>query len=75
MKTTIIALLTASALAAPALAHANMRVAQPKSDSLYDVHAQAMPRPDAAVGINALATDPDPQVRLQLSRSAGFLDR
>jgi hypothetical protein len=76
MKSTIIALLTMSALAAPALAHANMRAAQSKTDSLYGAQAQAMPSPTAIYAKREpLGADPDPQVRLQFSRSAGFLDR
>jgi len=76
MKTFIITLATAAALASPALAHARMRT--PAAPDLRGIQAQALP----AVGADAVyangayvGADPDPQVRLQLMRSAGNQDR
>ena len=77
MKTFIITLAAAAALVSPALAHAPMH-ARAEAQDMYGMRAQAAP----AAGANAvfaagayLGADPDPQVRLQLMRNAGFENR
>jgi len=77
MKTIIIAAATAAALASSALARPAMH-AQPAPDGYRGVQTNAMLplRPDAVYAYGTyLGADPDPQVRLQLLRSAGFLNR
>lgn len=76
MKTFIITFATAAVLASPALAHARMRA--PATQDVRGIYAQAVPAVRAgAVYANGayLGADPDPQVRLQLMRSAGVQDR
>lgn len=77
MKTLIIALAAATTLASPALAHPGAH-AQRDGSATRGVQAQAMAPanvdPVYANGEN-LGSDPDPNVRLQLLRSAGVLDR
>jgi hypothetical protein len=77
MKTMILALAAVAALAGPALAHPAMH-AQRGGASMRGADAQAMAPAGAdtvyAYGAN-LGSDPDPQVRLQLLKSAGLGDR
>jgi hypothetical protein len=76
MKTLIIALAAAAALASPALAHPGMHMQ--RGNDAHAARAQAMPPADAdtvyAFGAN-LGSDPDPQVRLQFLRGVGMFDR
>jgi hypothetical protein len=77
MKTLIIALAAAATLASPALAHPGVH-AQRDGVAMRGVQAQAMvPANVDTVYANGenLGSDPDPQVRLQLLRSAGAIDR
>jgi hypothetical protein len=76
MKTMILALAAVAALAGPALAHPAMH-AQRGGASMRGIDAQAMaPTGDTVYANGAnLGSDPDPQVRLQLLKSAGLGDR
>lgn len=76
MKKLIIAFAAATALASAAMAHPMH--AQRGNQGMRGAEAQAMaPSYSATVNTDGreLGSDPDPQVRLQLLRSAGILDR
>ena len=76
MKTMILALAAVAALAGPALAHPAMH-AQRGGAGMRAADAQTMaPTADTVYAYGAnLGSDPDPQVRLQLLKSAGLGDR
>jgi hypothetical protein len=77
MKTIIIAFVAASALASSALARAPTHT-RADAQQMHGARAQALATGGAdAVYANGtyLGADPDPQVRLQLMRNAGFQDR
>lgn len=75
MTKTIITLAALAALTTAASAHPNMHA---RGGDMRGADAQAM-APAYAGAVNAyganLGSDPDPQVRLQLLRSAGSFDR
>lgn len=75
MKKLIIAFAAVTALASTAMAHP---MHTQRSGDMRGADAQAM-APAYAGTVNAfganLGSDPDPQVRLQLLRSAGIFDR
>ena len=75
MKKTILTLAALATLTSAAMAHPMHKSG---SNAMQANEAQAM-SPAYAGAVNAygrnLGSDPDPQVRLQLLRSAGFLDR